>query len=101
MAALVVFDLDGTLLRGATVCEVLAARLGRVEEMKRFESLTGQAEIAAARSEMARWYTEISRESLIECLSGAQWAPGAIQGVPSPGGGGLRGNCLDHMGIRC
>lgn len=81
MAVLVVFDLDGTLLRGATVCEVLAARLGRVEEMKRFESLTVQAEIAAARSEMARWYTEISRESLIECLSGAQWAPGAIRGV--------------------
>ncbi|HEY1756593.1 MAG TPA: haloacid dehalogenase-like hydrolase [Bryobacteraceae bacterium] len=81
MAALVVVDLGGTLLRGATVCEVLAARLGRVEEMKRFESLTGQAETAAARSEMARWYTEISRESLIECLSGAQWAPGAIQGV--------------------
>jgi phosphoserine phosphatase len=28
MVKLVVFDLDGTLLRGATVCEVLAARLG-------------------------------------------------------------------------
>lgn len=81
MTALVVFDLDGTLLRGATICEVLAARLGRVEEMRRFESLTGQAEIAAARSEMARWYSQISRESLIECLSGTQWAPGAIEGV--------------------
>ena len=81
MGALVVLDLDGTLLRGATVCEVLAARLGRVEEMKRFEPLTGQAEIAEARQETARWYTQISRESLIECLGEAQWAPGAIEGV--------------------
>jgi phosphoserine phosphatase len=30
---LVVFDLDGTLLRGQTVCEVLAAPLGRLDEM--------------------------------------------------------------------
>lgn len=84
MAALVVFDLDGTLLRGATVCEVLAARLGRLEEMKRFESLAGRSDIAAARREMARWYAQISRASLIECLIEAQCAPGAIEGVRLP-----------------
>jgi HAD superfamily phosphoserine phosphatase-like hydrolase len=93
MAALVLFDLDGTLLRGATVCEVLAARLGRIEEMKQFESLTGQTEIAAARREMARWYTQISPGGLIECLSEAQWAPGAIEGVRLLREAGV------HMGI--
>jgi HAD superfamily phosphoserine phosphatase-like hydrolase len=81
ICGLVVFDLDGTLLRGPTVCEVLSAPLGRIQEMKQFETLTGQADIVAARSEMARWYSDAARESLIECLSEAQWAPGAVDGV--------------------
>ena len=34
---LAVFDLDGTLLRGSTVCEVLAAPIGRLEEMAAIE----------------------------------------------------------------
>ena len=76
-----VFDLDGTLLRGLTVCEVLAAQLGRLQEMRRFEALTGQAEIAAARSEMARWYKNTPRDSLIESLKAVEWAPGAVEGV--------------------
>ena len=42
LGGLVVFDLDGTLLRGPTVCEVLAARLGRLQAMKAFELLTSQ-----------------------------------------------------------
>lgn len=78
---LVVFDLDGTLLRGLTICEVLAAPLGQLEEMKRFEALTGQTEIAAARSEMARWYSYTLRDHLIESLQAAQWAPGAVEGI--------------------
>jgi phosphoserine phosphatase len=52
LEGLVLFDLDGTLLRGQTVCEVMAYLLGRLGEMKRFEGLTGRAEIAAARMEM-------------------------------------------------
>jgi phosphoserine phosphatase len=78
---LVVFDLDGTLLRGPTVCEILAAPLGRIEEMRAFESLTGQPEIAEARIEMAQWYNGTPRERLLEFLRAAQWAPGAIEGV--------------------
>ena len=81
LQGLVVFDLDGTLLRGLTVCEVLAAPLGRIEEMRRFEALTAQTEIAAARSEMARWYGDTLREDLIESLSAVQWAPGAAEGI--------------------
>jgi HAD superfamily phosphoserine phosphatase-like hydrolase len=81
LQGLVVFDLDGTLLRGLTVCEVLAAQLGRVEETQRFEALTGQTEIAAARIEMARWYNNTLRTDLIESLQAVQWAPGAVEGV--------------------
>lgn len=78
---LVVFDLDGTLLRGPTVCELLAAPLGRLAKMQAFESLTGQQEIAEARVEMARWYSSTSRDRLIEFLTAADWAPGAMEGV--------------------
>lgn len=36
---LAVFDLDGTLLRGPTVCEVLARTLGRLDRMRQLEVL--------------------------------------------------------------
>jgi len=52
--ALVVFDLDGTLLRGPTVCEVLAESLGRLERMRQLERFAGDQELRAAREEMAR-----------------------------------------------
>jgi hypothetical protein len=47
---LAVFDLDGTLLRGLTVCEVLAGPLGHLERMQQFEALlhTSALDIAAA-----------------------------------------------------
>lgn len=78
---LVVFDLDGTLLRGPTVCELLAAPLARADEMRAFESLYTEQDIAQARVVMARWYGGISRERLLMSLEAAQWAPGALEGV--------------------
>ena len=77
----VAFDLDGTLLRGPTVCELLAAPLGRLAEMRRFEALSSEADIAVARSEMARWYEGRSRAELCAALEAATWAPGARDGV--------------------
>lgn len=78
---LVVFDLDGTLLRGSTVCELLAAPLGLSDEMRAFESLHTEQDIAQARVEMARWYGGISRGRLLRSLEAAQWASGALEGV--------------------
>ncbi len=78
---LAVFDLDGTLLRGPTVCELLAAPLGRSDEMRAFESLHAEQDIAQARVEMARWYDGISRGRLLRPLEAAQWASGALEGV--------------------
>lgn len=78
---LVCFDLDGTLLRGRTACQVLAAPLGRSEEMLSFEGLTGREEIAAARAAMASWYRACSREELLGPLAGAELAPGTEEGV--------------------
>jgi HAD superfamily phosphoserine phosphatase-like hydrolase len=76
-----VFDLDGTLLRGDTVCEVLAKPLGRISEMKRFETFTAERDIEIARAEMAEWYRGHSLESLQHHLWNARWAPGAHEAV--------------------
>ena len=77
----VAFDLDGTLLRGPTVCELLAAPLGRLPEMRRFEALSSERDIAAAREEMARWYEGRTPAELCGALEAATWAPGAREGV--------------------
>lgn len=77
----VAFDLDGTLLRGPTTCELLAGPLGRLAEMRRFEALSSEAEIAAARLEMAGWYRGHAPEELCAALASATWAPGAREGV--------------------
>ena len=76
-----VFDLDGTLLRGDTVCELLAKPLSRLAQMRQFETLTQEAEIADARTQMARWYEGHSQDSLQNYLKEAKWAPGALQAV--------------------
>jgi phosphoserine phosphatase len=78
---LVVFDLDGTLLCGPTVCQVLAEPLGRSEALRRLEALCGETQIAAAPQEMAVWYRHYERGPLQVMLKAASWAPGAVEGV--------------------
>lgn len=78
---IVAFDLDGTLLRGQTVSEVIAGRLGRLEEMRRFEGFTQESDIVAAREEMARWYAEKPVSTLLSYLKDATWAPGAEKAI--------------------
>lgn len=77
---LVAFDLDGTILRGDTVCEVLARRLGKLERMREMEGITDLGGIAEARHEMAQWYQDTSPENLLKFLDDAQLAPGACEG---------------------
>ena len=77
---LVIFDLDGTLLRGDTVCLALARRLGKASRMLEFEALTDFELIKLARYEMAEWYWPVPPESLIEWLGDLKLAPGAERG---------------------
>jgi HAD superfamily phosphoserine phosphatase-like hydrolase len=79
--ALVVFDLDGTLLRGPTVCEVLAQSLGRLPRMQEIERLKHRDDISAAREEMASWYRDVPRATLLESLTHAHQAPGLTEGI--------------------
>lgn len=78
---IVVFDLDGTLLRGETVCEVLARPLGRIDRMREFEKYRSEAEIADARRQMTEWYEGQTREALCAHLRNVAWAPGARRAV--------------------
>jgi HAD superfamily phosphoserine phosphatase-like hydrolase len=79
--ALVVFDLDGTLLRGPTVCEVLAQSLDRLPRMQEIERLTDREAISAAREEMALWYRDVPPDGLLLTLREAQLAPGLAAGI--------------------
>ena len=79
-AALVVFDLDGTLLRGDTVCEGVARHIGRLRRMREMECAFWSS-VAADREEMASWYQPYAREHLAQGLRYARLAPGAQEGV--------------------
>jgi HAD superfamily phosphoserine phosphatase-like hydrolase len=80
MIELAVFDLDGTLLRGPTVCEVLARPIGKLERMRELER--GACDLKAARAEMAGWYraSGYGDARLVELLAAAEIAPGADEG---------------------
>ncbi len=78
---IVAFDLDGTLLRGDTACEILAKPIGRLDEMQRFETFTSEADIIRAREQMAKWYGEHSPQDLAAFLNDVRWAPGVHEAV--------------------
>jgi len=74
---LVGFDLDGTLIRGRTVCEILAEPLGKTVEMSAIEVITQEEEMARSRELMAEWYKSCDRSELIKHLETVEFAPGA------------------------
>lgn len=74
---LAAFDLDGTLLRGDTVCEGIAEELGRLERMRELEQVSTREELLASREEMAGWYRPHTFTELTEPLAGLDLAPGA------------------------
>lgn len=81
LVRLAAFDLDGTLLRGCTVCEILANKLGYGERMRELETLTQLDDIRRAREEIATWYENHSVEQLTGLLDTTYLAPGAVEGV--------------------
>jgi HAD superfamily phosphoserine phosphatase-like hydrolase len=80
---LVAFDVDGTLLRGPTICDCIAAGIGKQEEMQAIErGLTSTVDIAAARARMVCWYRSHDRATLLRHVqTAAVLAAGAREGV--------------------
>lgn len=77
---LVVFDLDGTLLRGDSVLVALAHSIGRAERMIEMEQGHTLVDIKANAEEMAAWYMEHGRGSVEAGLSRLTPAAGADEG---------------------
>lgn len=76
-----VFDVDGTLLRGETICQVIARGIGTYDRMCELETLRELSEIIAAREEMAGWYLEAGKAKVEALVDGVQFAPGAVEGI--------------------
>jgi HAD superfamily phosphoserine phosphatase-like hydrolase len=76
---LVAFDLDGTLVRGPTICEVLAEKFGMQDRMRAIEQLRDSADISAAREEMLHWYSAVPLVELCAELTHVEIAPGAAE----------------------
>jgi hypothetical protein len=76
---LAAFDLDGTLVRGQTCVEAIAAAIGRSDDCARFERLTMRdvPSVSAARETMAGWYEPYSRAELTAPLAELELAPGS------------------------
>ncbi|HEY2463332.1 MAG TPA: HAD-IB family phosphatase [Steroidobacteraceae bacterium] len=86
---LVAFDLDGTLIRGPTVCESLAGPLGKLSRMLEIERLHDLAQLRAAREEMLSWYGE-PLGAQCEKLTDVDIAPGAHEAFELLGEQGIR-----------
>jgi len=81
---LAAFDLDGTLLRGDTVCEVLARTLGHLERMRELEAIQEARQdrdsLLVLRKELAAYYRGVPALELRSYLSTLTLAPGAREG---------------------
>jgi HAD superfamily phosphoserine phosphatase-like hydrolase len=81
---LVAFDLDGTLTRGDTVCEIIGRHMGHLHRMRALEAICDKRRdrdsIRRLRTELASYYRVSTRMRLRSFLSSVTVAPGARKG---------------------
>ena len=77
---LVAFDLDGTLLRGDSVCMAIARGIGHLERMQEMERGHELEDTLSDAAEMASWYLPRGRDRIESELSSLTPAPGADEG---------------------
>ena len=77
---LVAFDLDGTLLRGDSVCMGIARGIGRLERMQEMEQGYDLADVQSDATEMASWYLPHGQARIEQELPKLKLAPGAKEG---------------------
>ena len=75
----IAFDLDGTILRGRSVCEVLAEALGYGPRMAVLEQAQGRIALSLAREEVAGWFDGQPASRLSEALQRCALAPGTLE----------------------
>jgi hypothetical protein len=81
---LVAFDLDGTLTRGDTVCEVIGRQMGHFRRVRALEAICGKQRdrdsVRLLRTELVSYYRAATRAKLRSFLSSLTLAPGARKG---------------------
>jgi HAD superfamily phosphoserine phosphatase-like hydrolase len=79
----VLFDLDGTLLRGTSVSVVLAAALGRAGELDALEQAyrDGRVTNAAIADASAPWFTGRRVDQVVRALDDGPWIDGIAETV--------------------
>lgn len=82
---LIVLDVDGTLIREQTLCQIIAKNIGKVDRMNWFEENAGKSRetLISAREEMASWYLELGKTATLQAIDGITWAPNARESLKS------------------
>jgi phosphoserine phosphatase len=82
-AAVIVFDLDGTLLPGTSVSAYLAGRMGHARELDELERRYrgGEIDNAAIAAMSAPWFAGVRPAEVAGLLRDAPWIPGIAETV--------------------
>jgi phosphoserine phosphatase len=87
---LVAFDLDGTLTRGQTCMEAIAAALGFADQMAPWEQARTEQELTAARLGMWEHLKHCSSQDITAAIAGIPLAPGGADGIAALRAAGIR-----------
>ena len=72
-------DLDGTIIRNKTVCQVIAQEIGRSRRMKELELNHSSNNLIENRLEIINWYKGYSLNQLTKSLDKAIIGSGVIE----------------------
>lgn len=87
---LVAFDLDGTLTRGRTCMEAIAAAFGFADQMATWEQARTDQELTTARLGMWEHLKHHSCQDITAAIAGIPLAPGAADGIAALREAGIR-----------
>ncbi len=76
----VAFDVDGTLLRGDSICMGIAKGIGRVDRMSELEAGHILTDVERGPAEIGSWYLPLGRAAVESHLANLTIAPGADEG---------------------
>jgi len=82
---LIVLDVDGTLIREQTLCQIIAKNIGKLDRMNWFEENAGKSRetLISAREEMSSWYLEVGEADTLQAINGIAWAPNVHESLNS------------------
>jgi phosphoserine phosphatase len=82
---LIVLDVDGTLIRKQTICQIIAKNIDKLDRMNWLEENAAETRdtLIAAHCEMAGWYLELGKTATLQAVDGITWAPNVHKSLKS------------------